>query len=143
MQCMSRQIRLLRETVAFSSDAAAGIAGLPERRLRRPRRRHRPARREDVPPEGATQARTRCNSTAMSFDQSEMRIPMTTATAEPTTTRAVRAALLLELTDPGERMAHCHIASPPRERHAVRFHGRGRVWEATPLVIPPMGILLP
>ena len=55
MQRMSRrQIRLLRETVAFSSDAAAGIAGLPEHRLRRPRRRHRPARREDVPAEGAT-----------------------------------------------------------------------------------------
>ena len=57
MQRMSRrQIRLLRETVAFSSDAAAGIAGLPDRRLRRPRRRHRPARREDVPAEGVTQA---------------------------------------------------------------------------------------
>ena len=54
MQRMSRrQIRLPREIVAFSSDAAAGIAGLPDRRLRRPRRRHRPARREDVPAEGA------------------------------------------------------------------------------------------
>jgi len=50
MQRISRrQIRLLRATVAFCSDAAAGIAGLPDRRLRRPRRRHRPARREDVP----------------------------------------------------------------------------------------------
>jgi hypothetical protein len=69
MQRMShRQIRLRRETVAISSDAAAGIAGLPDRRLRRPRRQHRPARREDVPAEGATQARTRCKSTAMSFD---------------------------------------------------------------------------
>jgi hypothetical protein len=28
-----RQIRLRRETVAISSDAAAGIAGLPDRRL--------------------------------------------------------------------------------------------------------------
>jgi len=53
MQRISRrQIRLLRATVAFCSDAAAGIAGLPDRRLRRPRRRHRPARREDVPAEG-------------------------------------------------------------------------------------------
>ena len=66
-----RQIRLLRQTVAFSTDAAAGIAGLPDRRLRRPCRRHRPARREDAPAEGATQARTRCTSTAMSFDHLE------------------------------------------------------------------------
>ena len=57
MQRMSRRhIRLLRETVAFSSDVASGIAGLLERRLRRPRRRHRPARREDVPAEDAPQS---------------------------------------------------------------------------------------
>src|SRR3954464_12025470 len=85
MQRMSRRhFRLLRETVAFSSDAAAGIAGLPDRRLRRPRRGHRPARREDVPAEDATQSPYPLEVDRHEFRPVRDENPMTTATAGPT-----------------------------------------------------------
>ena len=110
-----------RLTMQRMSDAAAGIAGLPDRRLRRPRRRHRPARREDVPAEAAPQG-----PYALQVHRHEFR-PV--RDENPDHHR--------------QRMAHCHIASPPRERHAVRVHGRGRVWEATPSADTPHGYIAP